>query len=158
MNIYQYTVKNINGDDISLSDYKGKVLLIVNTASNCGFTPQLSQLQNIYDMYNEQGFTILGFPCNQFANQEPGTNFEIHGFCNLNYGVTFPLFEKIAVNGQHAHPLFKFLKVQAPGILGTKSIKWNFTKFLVTADGQVFKRYSPNIQPVKLINDIESLL
>jgi len=157
MTIYDFTVTGANGHDIPLSDYKGKVLLIANTASKCGFTPQYEGLQELYDQYGKDDFTVLAFPCNQFANQEPGTNEEIQNFCKINYGVTFPVMSKIDVNGDNAHPLFQYLKEQAPGAVG-KAIKWNFTKFLIDAEGRVYKRYAPSTPPDKLTGDIEKLL
>ena len=126
MSIYDFRVKTIRGEEQSLADYKGKVLLIVNTASKCGFTPQYKELQELYEQYRDRGFVVLGFPCNQFGNQEPGTEEEIEQFCQVNYGVTFPMFAKVDVNGENAHPLFQYLKEKAPGVLGTKAIKWNF--------------------------------
>ena len=157
MTIYDFTVTTADGHDIPLSDYKGKVLLIANTASKCGFTPQYEALQELYEQYGDENFTVLAFPCNQFANQEPGTNEEIQSFCKLNYGVTFPVLAKIEVNGDNAHPLFQYLKEQAPGTVG-KAIKWNFTKFLIDAEGHVYKRYAPSTTPDKLTGDIEKLL
>lgn len=157
MTIYDFTVTAADGHDIPLSDYKGKVLLIANTASKCGFTPQYEALQALYEQYGDEDFTVLAFPCNQFANQEPGTNEEIQNFCRINYGVTFPVLAKIEVNGDNAHPLFQYLKEQAPGTAG-KAIKWNFTKFLIDAEGRVYKRYAPSTTPDKLTGDIEKLL
>ncbi len=156
--IYDFTVTSIMGLPKSLADYKGKVVLIVNTASKCGYTPQFAGLQAIYERYHERGFEILGFPCNQFMNQDPGTNEEIQNFCQVNYGVTFPMFAKIDVNGVHAHPLYEYLKKAAPGALGMKAIKWNFTKFLVDAQGNVVKRFEPNVEPADIAPDIEALL
>ncbi|WP_085993460.1 glutathione peroxidase [Oceanobacillus senegalensis] len=157
MNVYQFSAKTINGEEKSLEDYKGKVLLIVNTASQCGFTPQFKELQQLYNKYKDQGFAILGFPCNQFGSQDPGTDKEISDFCQLNYGVTFPMFSKIDVNGQTAHPLFTYLTYEAKGLL-TEKIKWNFTKFLVDKNGSVMKRYAPQTKPMNLEKDIEKLL
>lgn len=157
MTVYDFTVTAANGDEIPLSDYKGKVLLIANTASKCGFTPQYEALETLYKQYGDTDFTVLAFPCNQFANQEPGTNEEIQSFCKLNYGVTFPVLAKTEVNGDTAHPLFQYLKEQAPGTMG-KAIKWNFTKFLIDAEGRVYKRYAPSTTPDKLKGDIEKLL
>ena len=156
--VYDFTVTSIMGLPKSLADYKGKVLLVVNTASKCGFTPQFAGLQALYEKYRDQGFEILGFPCNQFMNQDPGSNEEIQSFCQVNYGVTFPMFSKIDVNGSDAHPLYEHLKKAAPGALGMKAIKWNFTKFLVDAQGKVVKRFEPNVEPADIASDIEALL
>jgi glutathione peroxidase len=158
MSVYDMTVKTIRGEEKSMADYKGKVLLIVNTASKCGFTPQYKELQELYDEYKDKGFEVLGFPCNQFGHQEPGSESEIESFCQLNYGVTFPMFAKIDVNGANAHPLFVYLTEKAPGILGTKSIKWNFTKFLVDKNGNVISRFAPQTKPSELKQEIEKLL
>jgi len=158
MSVHSFTAKTIQGYEMRLDQYAGKVLLIVNTASQCGFTPQYRELQELYDRFKERGFVILGFPCNQFGGQEPGTAPEIQQFCERNYGVQFPMFEKVEVKGKHAHPLFAYLSEQAPGILGTKAIKWNFTKFLVNRGGEVVRRYAPNTAPLTLIRDVESLL
>lgn len=155
--IYNHTVLNASGEEVSLADYKGKVLLIVNVASKCGFTPQYEGLQELYESYKEQGLEILGFPSNQFAGQEPGSNEEIQSFCQLNFGVTFPVLAKIDVNGENENPLFTYLKQEQKGLLGSK-IKWNFTKFLVAKDGSVIKRYAPNVAPIKMKQDIERLL
>ena len=141
-----------------MSQYKGKALLIVNTASKCGFTPQYEGLEKLHEMYKDQDFEGLAFPCNQFAGQEPGNQEEIEKFCSLTYDVSFPLFKKIDVNGKDAAPLYNFLKEQAPGLLGSKAIKWNFTKFLVDKEGKVIKRYAPKDEPLKLKDDIEKLL
>jgi glutathione peroxidase len=156
--VYDFTVTTNMGLPKSLADYRGKVLLIVNTASKCGFTPQYAGLQTLYDTYRDRGFEVLGFPCNQFGQQEPGTNEEIQSFCQVNYGVTFPMFDKIDVNGSDEHPLYKQLKSAAPGALGLKVIKWNFTKFLVDAEGKVVNRFEPNADPEQIIPDIEALL
>ncbi|MFE8071608.1 glutathione peroxidase [Marinobacteraceae bacterium S3BR75-40.1] len=156
--IYDIPVKDIKGQEKDLSDYKGQVLLIVNTASKCGFTPQFEGLQSIYKDYKDQGFSVLGFPCNQFLSQDPGSEDEISQFCSLNYGVDFPMFSKIDVNGDNTHPLFRFLKSQAKGVMGSEKVKWNFTKFLVNRDGEVVKRYSPQTKPDALRKDIEELL
>ena len=156
--IYNFTVTSMMGLPTSLGDYQGKVLLIVNTASKCGFTPQFEGLQALYEKYRDRGFEILGFPCNQFMHQDPGTNEEIQNFCQVNYGVTFPMFAKIDVNGSDAHPLYEHLKKAAPGALGIKAIKWNFTKFLVDAQGNVLKRFEPNVEPADIAPDIEALL
>jgi glutathione peroxidase len=158
MSIYQFTVKTIDGEEISLKQYEGKVLLIVNTASKCGFTPQYKELQQIYEQYKDQGLVVLGFPCNQFMNQESGSENEIKSFCELNYGVTFPMFAKVDVNGVYAHPLFVYLRKQTPGILGLNTVKWNFTKFLVDAKGNVVKRYSPTTKPKDIVDDFVDLL
>ena len=181
MNIYQYDVMKLNEDIVSLSQYQNKVLLIVNTASKCGFTPQFEDLQKLYEMYQEKGLEILAFPCNQFGEQEPGTSEEANAFCKLNYGVTFPVFHKIDVNGPKAHPLFRYLKNEAPFqgfdekninekflkvMLSEKypewkagdEIKWNFTKFLIDANGNVIQRYESTIEPLQLKEDIEKLL
>lgn len=148
--IYQFEAIDINGETVSLSQYKGKTLLIVNTASKCGFTPQYKGLEKLQAEYQEQGLTILGFPCNQFGSQEPGSNEEIASFCDLTYQVTFPMFAKVDVNGDNASPLYNYLKSEAPGVLGSKSIKWNFTKFLVSKDGKVIKRFAPKDTPEKI--------
>lgn len=157
MTIYDFTVKNNKGEDVSLSEYKGKVLLIVNVASKCGYTKQYSGLQALYEKYKDKGFVILGFPCNQFANQEPGSDAEILSFCQVNFGVTFPLFKKIKVNGKEADPLYVYLKEQAKGVLGN-SIKWNFTKFLIDRDGNVLDRYESKTTPEDLDSIIAELL
>ena len=140
--LYDLSVKDIKMNTVDLSSFKGKTLLIVNVASKCGFTPQYKDLQNLYDKYQDQGFEVLGFPCNQFGAQEPGTNEEVQSFCELTYNVSFKMFDKIDVNGSDASPLFKYLKHQSPGILGTEAIKWNFTKFLVNKHGQVVMRFA----------------
>jgi len=158
MNIYDCVIKTMDGQDKLLGDYKGKVLLIVNTASKCGFTPQYQGLEDLYRRYQDQGFVVLAFPCNQFAHQEPGSESEIQQFCTTNYDVSFPVFAKIEVNGANAHPLYHYLKDEKPGVLGTKAIKWNFTKFLVDRSGHVVKRYAPADKPESLIEDIEQLL
>jgi len=158
MNVYDFKATGITGTEVDLAQYKGKVLLIVNTASNCGFTPQYKGLEKVYDQFKDKGVEVLGFPCNQFGGQEPGNEEEIGAFCEKNFGVTFPLFAKIDVNGDATHPLFAHLKKEAPGILGTQAIKWNFTKFLVRKDGRVYKRYAPNTTPEELLGDIEKLL
>ncbi|QQE80083.1 glutathione peroxidase [Alicyclobacillus sp. SO9] len=158
MTVYDFAANRIDGSEQSLADYSGKVLLIVNTASKCGFTPQYEGLQAIYQSYRQQGFEILGFPCNQFGKQEPGNSTEIQEFCSLNYQVSFPMFEKIDVNGEEAHPLYRYLKSNAPGILGSERIKWNFTKFLVNRDGHVVKRYASAVKPADMGLDIEKLL
>ncbi len=157
MKLYDFNVRKMNGQEISMKEYKGKVLLVVNTASKCGLTPQFKDLEKIYQEYKSRGFEILGFPCNQFANQDSGSNEEIHEFCKLNYGVSFNMFEKIDVNGENANPLYKYLKNEAKGLL-SKEIKWNFTKFLIDDNGHVIKRYAPTVSPLKIKKDIEKLL
>ncbi|RSK27314.1 glutathione peroxidase [Bacillus sp. HMF5848] len=156
--IYDYSVKTIDGNETSLRNYENNILLIVNTASKCGFTPQYKELEELYKEYKDRGFSVLGFPCNQFGSQEPGNEEEISNFCELNYGVTFPMFAKVDVNGKGAHPLFNYLTERAPGILGSKQIKWNFTKFLVNRQGEVISRFAPNVAPSKLKTQIETLL
>ncbi len=156
--VYGFQLSTLNGTTIDLAPYRGKVLLIVNTASQCMFTSQYKGLEDVYRQLNGKGLEVLGFPCDQFGNQEPGNEEEIGEFCERNYGVTFPLFAKIDVNGEHANPLFKYLKQAAPGLLGSEIIKWNFTKFLVRKDGTVYKRYAPQTNPHNLINDINKLL
>ena len=158
MTVYDFTAKTIDGQDESLGAFRGKVLLIVNVASKCGFTPQYSGLESIYEKYRDQGFAVLGFPCNQFGSQEPGNEEEIRNFCSLNYGVTFPMFSKIDVNGPGAHPLYAYLKNAKPGLLGTEGIKWNFTKFLIDRNGEPVHRYAPADKPAALEADIESAL
>lgn len=181
MSIYDFKIRSISGKEVSLAEYKGKVLLIVNTASKCGFTPQYEELQELYKMYQQYGLEILGFPSNQFAAQEPGSNDEVQSFCKINYGVTFPLFEKMDVRGDHAHPLFSYLtekapfkgfdpnhpiadklqsvlKDQFPELLEGNGIKWNFTKFLVDKQGNVVGRYEPTTAPLAMKSDIEKLL
>lgn len=157
MNIYDITVKDAKGNDVSMSEYKGKVLLIVNTATHCGFTPQYKGLQDMYDKYNKQGLEVLDFPCNQFMHQSPLAENEIQSFCEMKYHTTFRLFEKIDVNGKNASPLFKYLKEQKSGLF-TADIKWNFSKFLVNREGLVVKRYAPTTQPSDIEKDIISLL
>lgn len=157
-NIYDFQVTSLNGAAINLAQYCGKVLLVVNTASQCTFTSQYKGLEEAYKALSGKGLEILGFPCDQFGNQEPGNEDEIGEFCERNYGVTFPLFAKIDVNGEHADPLFKYLKHAAPGLLGSEMIKWNFTKFLVKKDGTVYKRYAPQTSPQSLLADINKLL
>ncbi len=147
-----------NGNEVALSDYAGKVLLIVNTASKCGFTPQYTGLESLQKTYSANGFSVLAFPCNQFGGQEPGNEQDIESFCNLNYQTSFPLFSKIEVNGASSHPLFTHLKSEAPGVLGSKRIKWNFTKFLVNRRGKVVKRYAPSTKPEAIAKDIAALL
>ena len=157
MNVHNFSANRINGATQSLADYKGKVLLIVNTASKCGFTPQYKGLQELYDTYRDRGLEILGFPCNQFGHQEPGGSDEINSFCEINFGVNFPLFEKVDVNGANAHPLYQYLTKEAPGFL-FNSIKWNFTKFLVDREGRVIARFAPTTKPEQMIAAIEQLL
>ena len=157
MKIYDFTVKGRAGEDVSLADYKGKVLLVVNTATGCGFTPQYEGLQKLYDAHKDKGFEVLDFPCNQFANQAPGSEAEIQSFCTLNYGTTFPRFAKIDVNGKNASDLFKFLKKEKGSVLGS-SIKWNFTKFLIDREGNVVKRFAPTDTPESIESDILALL
>lgn len=157
MNAFDFSATAIDGTPVDLSRYRGKVLLIVNTASECGFTPQYAGLEQLYRAYRERGLEVLGFPCNQFKHQEPGTEAEIGAFCEKNFGVSFPLFAKIDVNGANAHPLYRHLKREAPGVLGTQAIKWNFTKFLVDREGRV-KRYAPRTKPEEITADIEALL
>ncbi len=158
MSIYEFSAKDIAGQELALTDFKDKVLLIVNVASRCGFTPQYTGLEALQRQYAERGFRVLGFPCDQFGHQEPGDEAEIRDFCRTQYDVTFPMFAKIEVNGAGAHPLYAYLKEQAKGLLGTEAIKWNFTKFLVARDGRVVKRYAPNDKPEDIAADIEALL
>lgn len=160
-NIYDFSVFSIDGREVSMAEYKDKVLVVVNTASKCGFTPQYAGLDALYQQYRERGVMVLGFPCNQFGAQEPGTDAEIARFCELNYGVSFPIFAKIDVNGPNAHPLFKFLKSEQSGIfglIGLEAIKWNFTKFLVDRSGRVVGRYAPATPPAELAPEIDKLL
>jgi len=157
-NVFDYTANGLDGRPVALSRYRGHVLLIANTASACGFTPQYEGLEQLYQDEAADGLVVLGFPCNQFGKQEPGNAAEIGAFCEKNYGVTFPMFEKIDVNGAAAHPLFKHLEHAAPGVLGTEFIKWNFTKFLVRKNGDVFKRYGPTTKPASIRADIAALL
>jgi len=157
-NIYQFSAKNIAGEQTDFNDYKGKVVLIVNTASDCGFTPQYQGLQKLYEKHQAQGLEILAFPCNQFKEQEKGSDDEIKQFCDLRFNIKFPLFSKIDVNGDDTHPLYDFLKTKAPGVLGSKSIKWNFTKFLVNREGKVYKRFSPTTKPEAIEKDILKFL
>ena len=156
--IYDFAVKDIHGKTVKLDAFKGKPLLIVNTASKCGFTPQYKGLEALYKKLHGKGLEILGFPCNQFGEQEPGSEAEIESFCEMNYGVTFPMFAKVDVNGDAAAPLYKFLKKEKPGLLGSEAIKWNFTKFLIDRKGNVVKRYAPNDTPESLACDIEKVL
>lgn len=158
MSVYDFSARAVDGVERPLRDYQGKVLLIVNVASQCGFTPQYTGLEALYRKYHDLGFEILGFPCNQFGSQEPGDEAQIRQFCSLNYDVTFPLFAKIDVNGANAHPLYRYLKGEKPGVLGTEAIKWNFTKFLVGRDGEVIKRFAPVDKPESLDKDIAAQL
>jgi glutathione peroxidase len=156
--VYDFEAQRIDGSPAPLADYRGQVLLIVNTASACGFTPQFGGLEELHQRYGARGLAVLGFPCNQFGSQDPGSNDEIGAFCQKNFGVSFPMMSKIDVNGDAAHPLYKWLTAEAPGLLGTKGIKWNFTKFLVGKDGEVIKRYAPQDAPASLAKDIEAAL
>ncbi len=156
--VYDFSAVSIDGKPADLASQRGKVLLIVNTASACGFTPQFKGLEQLWQDYREQGLVVVGFPSNEFGGQDPGSNEEISSFCEINYGVSFPMMAKVKVNGAEAHPLWQWLKGEKPGILGTQGIKWNFTKFLVGRDGQVLKRYAPNDEPEKLRADIEAAL
>lgn len=156
--VYDFEALQINGKPVPLKQFKGKVMLIVNTASACGFTPQFGGLEELHKTYADKGLVVLGFPCNQFASQDKGSNDEIAEFCQMNYGVSFPMMAKIDVNGSNAHPLYQWMAKEAPGLLGSKSIKWNFTKFLIGKDGTVRKRYAPTDTPASLAQDIESAL
>ena len=156
--VYDFEALQISGKSVPLSKFKGKVMLIVNTASACGFTPQFAGLEALHKKYGKKGLVVLGFPCNQFGAQDAGSNQEIAEFCQLNYGVSFPMMAKIDVNGANAHPLYHWLSGEAPGLLGSKSIKWNFTKFLVAKDGHVLKRYAPTDEPASLSQDIEAAM
>lgn len=156
--IYEFSARDIKGNETSMADYKDKVLLIVNTASKCGFTPQFEGLQSLHEQLADKGFEVLGFPCNQFMNQDPGNEDSISQFCSLNYGVSFPMFAKVDVNGESTHPLFRFLKKEAKGLMGSEKVKWNFTKFLVNREGQVVRRYAPTAKPADIRADIEKLL
>ncbi len=158
MSVYDYSAKTLDGQDVSLADYRGQVLLIVNTASKCGFTPQYEGLEALYKDHKDRGFTVLAFPCNQFGAQEPGNAEEIASFCSLTYDVTFPVMSKIDVNGADAHPLYRFLKKEQKGVLGTEAIKWNFTKFLIGKDGEVVERFAPTVKPEDLKVAVEALL
>jgi glutathione peroxidase len=158
MSVYDFSARGIDGAERPLQTYKGEVLLVVNVASKCGFTPQYTGLEELYKKYHARGFEVLGFPCNQFGSQEPGDEAQIASFCTLDYGVTFPMFAKVDVNGANAHPLYKYLKGEKPGILGTEGIKWNFTKFLVDRNGEVVKRFAPTDKPEDLGKDIEAQL
>jgi glutathione peroxidase len=158
MSLYDLEVLSIDQHTVPLSRFKGQVMLIVNTASACGFTPQFAGLEKLHQTYGDKGLVVLGFPCNQFANQDPGDEAQIANFCQKNYGVSFQMMGKVKVNGSEAHPLYQWLTAQAPGLLGSKAIKWNFTKFLVGRDGQVLKRYAPQDTPAKIAQDIEAAL
>ncbi|PIC00229.1 glutathione peroxidase [Caulobacter sp. X] len=158
MSVYDYSAKTLDGQDVSLADYRGQVLLIVNTASKCGFTPQYEGLEALYKTYKDRGFMVLAFPCNQFGAQEPGNAEEIASFCSLTYDVTFPVMSKIDVNGADAHPLYRYLKKEQKGLLGTEAIKWNFTKFLIGKDGEVVERFAPTVKPEDLKVAVEALL
>ena len=158
MSVYDFSAKTLDGQDASLADYRGQVLLIVNTASKCGFTPQYEGLEALYRAYKDKGFTVLAFPCNQFGAQEPGNAEEIASFCSLTYDVTFPVLAKIDVNGPAAHPLYAYLKHEQKGVLGTEGIKWNFTKFLIGRDGEVVERFAPTTKPEDLKLAVEALL
>jgi glutathione peroxidase len=158
MSLYECNVTTIDGQTGTMATYRGQVLLIVNVASKCGFTSQYAGLEALYRRYRDKGFTILGFPCDQFGHQEPGSEAEIQSFCSLTYDVTFPLFAKIEVNGSGAHPLYQYLKKAQPGLLGSEAIKWNFTKFLVNRDGQVLKRYAPSDTPEKIDADLKGMI
>ena len=155
--IYHHNITNSLGEEISLEDYRGKVLLVVNTASRCGFTPQYEGLEKLYQKYKDQGFEVLAFPCNQFGSQEPGSDEEIQDFCSTHYSVNFPVFKKIEVNGKDAHPLYKYLKSSRPGIFSTEAIKWNFTKFLIDREGNPQKRFSPKVSPQDIEEDIDQI-
>ncbi len=157
-NVFDFSAKGIDGKPVDLSVYRGNVLLIVNTASKCGFTPQYKGLQKLFEQYTDRGLVVLGFPCDQFGHQEPGNEAEINSFCEMNFGVSFPLFAKIDVNGKETHPLYAHLKSAAPGLLGSEGIKWNFTKFLVDRSGNVVERYAPATSPDAIAKDIEKLL
>jgi glutathione peroxidase len=156
--VYDFSAQTIDGKTRKLADYRGKVLLVVNTASKCGFTPQYKGLEAVYEKFKDRGFSVLGFPCNQFGAQEPGPESEIAEFCEMNYGVSFPMFAKVDVNGDGAHPLFKHLTSAKKGLLGSEAIKWNFTKFLVGKDGAVIERYAPTTTPEAIVKDIEKAL
>jgi glutathione peroxidase len=157
-NIYRFEAQQMDGKTVALKQFEGKVILIVNTASACGFTPQFAGLEELHQRFGSDGLVVLGFPCNQFASQDSGSNEEIASFCQLNYGVSFPMMQKIDVNGAQAHPLYQWLVQEAPGLLGLKAIKWNFTKFLIGKDGQVIKRYAPTDKPADMAKDVASAL
>ncbi|MBS0545052.1 MAG: glutathione peroxidase [Proteobacteria bacterium] len=156
--VFDFDTRRIDGAPMPLAAFRGKVLLIVNTASHCGFTPQYAGLEALQERFAGRGFSVIGFPCNQFGAQEPGSPAEIQSFCQRNYGVSFPLSEKVEVNGEHAHPLYRYLTSAAPGVLGTEAIKWNFTKFLIDTQGRVVKRYAPTTTPEAIAEDIETAL
>lgn len=158
MSVYEFSAETISGQEIGIGDFANKVILIVNTASKCGFTPQFEGLETLYSELQDQGLVVLGFPCNQFGNQDPGSNGEIEEFCQLNYGVSFPMFSRVDVNGPKAHPLFRYLKKEAKGLLGSEAIKWNFTKFLINKNGDVVKRYASADLPKHIKKDIVALL
>jgi glutathione peroxidase len=158
MSLYDFEALGIDGQPVALSQFRGRVMLIVNTASACGFTPQFTGLEKLHQQYGSQGLAVIGFPCNQFASQDPSDDAQIANFCQKNYGVSFQMMSKIKVNGDGAHPLYQWLTAEAPGILGSKAIKWNFTKFLVGRDGRVIKRYAPQDAPAKIAKDIEAAL
>ncbi len=158
MSLYDFEALSIDGQAVALNQHKGQVMLIVNTASACGFTPQFTGLEKLHQQYGAQGLAVIGFPCNQFASQDPGDDAQIANFCQKNYGVSFQMMSKVKVNGDGAHPLYQWLTAEAPGILGSKAIKWNFTKFLVGKDGRVIKRYAPQDAPAKIAQDIEAAL
>jgi glutathione peroxidase len=155
---YDFEAQQIDGKTVNLKQFEGKALLVINTASACGFTPQFGGLEKLHQQYGDKGLVVLGFPCNQFGSQDPGSNEDIASFCQRNYGVSFPMMSKIDVNGEQAHPLYQWLVVEAPGLLGLKAIKWNFTKFLIGKDGQVIKRYAPQDGPESLAKDIDAAL
>jgi glutathione peroxidase len=156
--VYDFEAQRIGGETVPLARFRGQPMLIVNTASACGFTPQFAGLEALHRQYGPRGLVVLGFPCNQFGSQDPGSNEDIAQFCQVNYGVSFPMMQKVDVNGQQAHPLYQWLTAEAPGLLGSKAIKWNFTKFLVGRDGRVLRRYAPQDKPEKLAKDIEAAL
>lgn len=158
MSVHDYEARTIDGQPKKLGDYSGQVLLVVNVASKCGLTPQYEGLEALYRKFKDKGFSILGFPCDQFGHQEPGTEEEIQSFCSLNYDVSFPMFAKIKVNGDDAHPIYKYLKAEKPGVLGTEGIKWNFTKFLIGKNGEVVQRYAPTTKPDAIEKDVAALL
>jgi glutathione peroxidase len=158
MNAYDFSAKTIDGDELPLSQYRGRALLIVNVASKCGFTPQYAGLEALYRQYGERGLAVLGFPCDQFGHQEPGDETQIKEFCSLTYEVSFPMFAKIKVNGAQTHPLYQYLKAARPGLLGLRGIKWNFTKFLVSRDGEPLRRFAPKSSPSSIADDIEAAL
>lgn len=158
LNFHSFTVKNSDGSDFPLNQFAGKLVLAVNVASKCGFTPQYKGLEELYLKYSTRGLAIVGFPCNQFGSQEPGNDSDIQNFCHTNYGVTFPVMAKLDVNGSHADPVFNWLKAEAPGVLGIEMVKWNFTKFLIDRSGEVIRRYAPQTEPQELVSDIEEAL